>query len=413
MKELSKKYNKIKDYERRYGDRGFHVSDLNELYVLIWSCLQSSFINYDIPNTIMAKSVIIASKTFNIETPSTSPILPTIHLYGPELIGDKEILSCNSSLKRAGGDMIDSVQPYKHVIPTDNRAIVRIREKYDSYLDPLDGMFEYILGSSRDMIDLTYDVVFERPYFTGSHNIMTPEEATKDIVWNTLCRNMLRVKRTLTRRGKRNFEIPDNTVNFSISNHGGNIECLKDGTKNDMVIFQGIYLMNAMGLPTGNSKDGPGEYLYRLLSCRYFKDFEKYYKKKKELDTDKRGLRRGNFSYSDFSKYDIILKNKEAAVSIVRDKANATKKNVKFVVDSPLLNLIQCGAVNRKRNTFLVNGSYVNIDGVLFDMPSKDIINGWMRNIWNLNAYLRKLRREFSRSQHRANSSRDTYYFVK
>ncbi|GBE54802.1 hypothetical protein BMS3Bbin15_00963 [archaeon BMS3Bbin15] len=413
MKELSKRYVKIKDYEKRYKGRRFQVSDLDELYALIWSCLQSSFRNFDIPNTIMAKSVIIASKTFNIETPSTSPILPTIHLYGPELIGDKEILLYSPYLKRAGGDMIGSVQPDKHVIPTDNRAIARIREKYDSYLNPLEGILEHILGSLSDMIDLTYDVVFERPYFTGSHNIMTPEEAMKNIVWNTLCRNMLRVKRTLTRRGKRNFEIPDNTVNFSISNHGGNIECLKDGTKNDMVIFQGIYLMNAMGLPTGNSKDGPGEYLYRLLSCRYFKDFGGYYKEKKELDGNKRGFDRGNFSGSDYSKYDRILKNKEAAVSIARDKANATKKNVKFVVDSLLQNLIQCGAVYKKGNTFLVNGSYVNIDGVLFDMPSKDIINGWMRNIWNLNAYLKKLRREFSRSQHRANSSRDTYYFVK
>ncbi len=406
MKELSKKYNKIKDYERRYKGRRFQVSNLDELYVLIWSCLQSSFRNSDIPKTILAKSVIIASNVFNIETPSTSPILPTIHLYGPELIGDKEILSYSSSLKRAGGDMIDSVQPYKHVIPTDNRAIARIQKKYDSYLDPLEGILGHILGSLSDMIDLTYDVVFERPYFTGSHNIMTPEEATKDIVWNTLCRNMLRVKRTLTMRGKRNFDLPDNTVNFSISNHGGNIECLKDGTKNDMVIFQGIYLMNAMGMPTGNSKDGPGEYLYRLLSCRYFKDFEEYYKKKKELDDDKRGLRRGNFSYSDFSKYDRILKNKEeATVSIVRDKANVTKKRVKLVVDPSLQNLIQCGAVYKKGNTFLVKGSHVNIDGILFDMPSKDIINGWIQNIRKLSAYLNKLRREFSRSQHRDNSS--------
>lgn len=309
--------------------------------------------------------------------------------------------------------MIDSVQPYKHVIPTNNRAIATIREKYDSYLDPLDGMFEYILGSSRDMIDLTYDVVFERPYFTESHNIMTPEEAMKNIVWNTLCRNMLRVKRTLTMRGKRNFDLPDNTVNFSISNHGGGIECLKDGTRNDMVIFQGIYLMNAMGLPTGNSKDGQGEYLYRLLSCRYFKDFEEYYKKKKELDNDKRGLRRGNFSFIDFSKYDRILKNKGEAVSRTRGKADTTKKRVRLVVDPSLQNLIQCGAVYKKGNTFLVKGSHVNIDGILFDMPSKDIINGCIQNIRKLSAYLNKLRREFSRSQHRANSSQDTYYFVR
>ncbi len=222
------------------------------------------------------KSVVLVTQEFTIS--SNPELLPTIHLYGPENLGNYEIIHCHPVIRPPSGIGIDALQnPEINLNQRSNiDDIVHISELYKEYLVYLRNVFKItnnILSTEeKDLINLCYDSVLKRPNMNGSHNLLTVDESVSDVVLTSICRNALRMMRYKNYKPDR--FIPPNEARYlsKIINPCNNIECLKDGSLNNITTFLAIYSLSALEFPSTM------DHICLTLSTRYQHKFEELYR---------------------------------------------------------------------------------------------------------------------------------------
>lgn len=314
MSDLKRTYERMKDIGREQREP-FSFKDIGDFYPFIRSCFPE---RDNVFGTSFLKLLITAYGIFDIKfKESSSCLLPIIYLYGPEIVGHEMILSRHPFIDSQGGSLVNGVVfneikseesnkndlkdarlDVKQIKILDEAALNQIRNKYEEYLEPIGFISKLFLEHNLyDQITLSYNAVLKRDTFKNSHNILGIREATGDIVWRTLCRNLKRMEKYLKTKylkfsKDKNIQnpndlnnIPTQEVNVDYVHNQMDVkECLKGyGTKNDLVTFEAVYLLNIMGYPTG-TRAGPlfprqmkkSEYLYRLVSPYYFNALQDY-----------------------------------------------------------------------------------------------------------------------------------------
>lgn len=446
------------------------LDDPSDLYPLIAMASQENDI------LRFTKSVVLITQEFNI---SSSPaLLPTIHLYGPENLGNNEIIHCHPVIRPPSGKGIEMLQKPK--ININKRSnfddIARINTSYEEYIVYLQMIFSITKNfTSDDLISFCYDSVLKRSNINGSHNILEANEAINDVVLSSICRNALRMMRYKTYKGHkfipppneskylntianpcdqylfcwdkipgsndvqliefllRNFHVnwvrmakikksEDNkTINISdgqnylslrldtektkvnlVINDGRtdeyivkmengmlniywNIQCLKDGSLNNITTFLAIYSLNALELPSTI------DHICLTLSTRY-------QHKSEELDKYIRAEYNGVSEYRDLRVRMPNAPHIKKALDIERE-AETIKKRVYQIVEKSV-------AVLEKDKSVVNEGKKLipNTDSLLIqtksgfqeiEMPSVETIMKRKNSITKFNSYLKNKRNEW------------------
>ncbi len=227
------------------------------------------------------KSVVLVTQEFTIL--SDPELLPTIHLYGPENFGNHEIIYGHPVIRPPSGKGIGALQsPRINLNQMSNiDDIVRINESYKEYLVYLRNVFEItnniLSPEEKDLINLCYDSVLKRPNINGSHNLLTVDESISDVVLTSICRNALRMMRYKNYKPDRFIQPHETRYLSKVINPCSNIECLKDGSLNNITTFLAIYSLNVLEFPSTI------DHICLTLSTRYqhkFEDFHEHIAKK-------------------------------------------------------------------------------------------------------------------------------------
>ena len=88
------------------------------------------------------KSVTLVTQEFSIS--SNPNLLPTIHLYGPENLGNYEIIKCHPSIRPPSGHAIQKFQNQNIQLHrrSNIEEITRINETYKEYMEYLENIFK-------------------------------------------------------------------------------------------------------------------------------------------------------------------------------------------------------------------------------------------------------------------------------
>jgi len=310
MSDLARTYERMKDIGREQRE-ALSFKDIGDFYPFIRSCFPESD---NVLGTSFLKLLITVYGIFDIKfKEDSSCLLPIIYLYGPEIVEHEMILSRHPVIDSQGGTLVNGVvyeeieskESHKEdlydvrlIKILDEAALNQIRKKYEEYIEPIELISKLFLEHNlKEQITLSYNAVFKRAVFKKSHNVLGIREATGDVVWRTLCRNLKRMEEWPKPKYLKFFKdasiilpndknkIPTQEVNIDYVHNQLDVkDCLKGyGTKNDLVTFEAIYLLNIRGYPTG-TRAGPlfprlmkkSEYLYRLVSPYYFNALRNY-----------------------------------------------------------------------------------------------------------------------------------------
>jgi len=332
------------------------------------------------------KNVVLATQEFT--TLSTPSLMPTIHLYGPENFGNYEIVKCHPAIRPCGGQGINILQKQEITLRhrSDMVDLAWIQDLYKDYIPYLENVFKITNTlQEKDLINLCYDSVFGRESINGSHNILNESEALSDVVLTTICRNALRMMRN--KSYKPNSITPPTQTKYlnATVNRSDNIECLKNGTTNNIAIFLTIYTLNALEFPSTI------DHLCQTLSTRYRHKLEEYsqyieseynskseyndlrirkpesphVRKALEIETEVENIRKE------------VYQNVEQSILMLKKHKIITMQGKKILPNSDSLELI-------------VNGEFNEIP-----MPSVGTIRKRRKNIQNFNSYLRRKKNEW------------------
>lgn len=357
------------------------LEDPSDLYPLVAkSSNESDILRF-------TKSVVLITQEFTIS--SNPEFLPTIHLYGPENLGNNEIIKCHPVIRPPSGKGIEALQNPKINLNQMSNIddIARINESYKEYLVYLRDIFKITnMLSSGDLINLCYDLVLKRANINGSHNILNADEALCDVVLSSICRNALRMMRDKNYTQNR-FILPNETRYLSkITNSCDNIECLKDGSLNNITTFFAIYSLNALEFPSTMN------HICLTLSTRYQHKFENLYK---YIYIDKK------FSKAEYND----LRARRPELPSIR-KALEIEKEVEEVRDKVYKIVEQSVNQLKKDNLVISQGKKIvpNADSLMIktnggfqevEMPSMETIRKRRKNIVRFDSYLKSKRNEW------------------
>ena len=200
--------------------------------------------------THLSKLSIMVAEIFKI-TSTQSPAIPTIYMYGPQLIGDTQTVNNSQYLTRLGKDWRtnkgDTPRSEKISINDDGRA------RFVQKIPELNYIAEISLPLE-DMIRMSYDILFDRNTPTGSIKVEGFEAFSEPII-NTFCRNFIKAgKSGLIRESTMFGPInPKGTVEISECSNKldgcewPNRDCLKIGPSNNLLTYHAIYFLNQRG----------------------------------------------------------------------------------------------------------------------------------------------------------------------
>lgn len=330
------------------------------------------------------KSVVLVTQEFTIS--SNPELLPTIHLYGPENLGNYEIIHYHPVIRPPSGIGIDALQnPEINLNQRSNiDDIVQISELYKEYLVYLQNVFKItnniLSPEEKDLINLCYDSVLKRPNINGSHNLLTVDESISDVVLTSICRNALRMMRYKNYKPDR-FIPPNETRYLSkIINPCDNIECLKDGSLNNITTFLAIYSLNALELPSTI------DHICLTLSTRYqhkFEDFNEHIGKK----------------FNGISEYNDLRLRKPESPDVkkgleLEKKIEGIQKKVYPVVEQSVADLKKDKIIVSQGKKILPNADSLTIktnSGFQeIVMPTIEAIRKRRKSIKNFNLYLKR-----------------------
>jgi hypothetical protein len=200
--------------------------------------------------THLSKLSIIVAKTFKIAS-SRHPVIPTVYLFGPQLVGDTQAVNTSQYLtplgRDWGTDKDDVLGSVKISINPDGR------DRFTHDIPELKDISEISLPLD-DMIRMSYDLLFDRDPPTGSIKVIGFEAFSEPII-NTLCRNFIKAEQLgLIKESKKFGEINRKGVVeiFEHSNELGGCkgldrDCLKVGPSNNLLTYHAIYFLNRLG----------------------------------------------------------------------------------------------------------------------------------------------------------------------
>lgn len=212
MSDLGRTYERMKDIGREQREP-LSFKELGDFYPFIRSCFPESD---NVLGTSFLKLLITVYGIFDITfEEKSSCLLPIIYLYGPEIVGHEIILSRHPVIDSQGGTLVNGTvyeeiksreshkeDPYgasfdvRLIKILDEEALNQLRYKYDDYIEPVEFISKLFLEHNlKDQITLSYNAILKRDVFKKSHNILGIREATGDIVWRTLCRNLKRMEK--------------------------------------------------------------------------------------------------------------------------------------------------------------------------------------------------------------------------
>lgn len=220
--------------------------------------------SFDIPHLILANRMntnaigatrlsklgIMVAKAFQI-TSVQYPVIPTIYLYGPQLIGEKQAVKNSQYRTMLGQDWVtdkdDALNSGKISINPEGR------DRFTRDIPELKYIAEISLPLE-DMIRMAYDILFVRDHPTGSIRV-EGFEAFSEPITNTLCRNFIKAKKLgLIRDSAKYGGInPKGTVAISECSNKldgcewPNRDCLKIGPSNNLLTYHAIYFLNRLG----------------------------------------------------------------------------------------------------------------------------------------------------------------------
>ncbi|TFH44542.1 MAG: hypothetical protein E4G94_03560 [ANME-2 cluster archaeon] len=332
------------------------------------------------------KSVTLITQELSLL--SSPNLFPTIHLFGPENLGNFEIIQCHPLIRPHSGHGIDKFQDNK--IQPHRRShideITQINETYKEHIEYLKNIFK-ITNSlpTDDLINLCYDSVLNRKNASGSHNILNEEESLSDVVLTSICRNALRMMPN--KRYKPNKFIQSNETGYlsRITNSYSDIECLKDGSFNNVTTFLAIYSLSVLEFPSTI------DHVCLTLSTRYqhkIREYDRYIKSEYKSKSEYNDLRKLKPELPHIKQAIEIEKNvgdiKAKVYSIVKQSVENLKKDKLIVMQGKRI------VPNVDTLVIKSNGKFKEIN-----MPSAETIKERKSSITNFNKYLMKKKREW------------------
>jgi len=356
------------------------LKDSSDLYPIV------AFASNEENKLRFTKSVTLITQELSLL--SSPYLLPTIHLFGPENLGNFEIIQCHPLIRPHSGHGIEKFQDNKIQLHQRSQLyeITQIIETYKEHIEYLKNIFK-ITNSlpTNDLINLCYDSVLNRKNASGSHNILNEDESLSDVVLTSICRNALRMMPN-KRYTPNKFIQPNETRYLSkITNSYSNIECLKDGSFNNVTTFLAIYCLSVLEFPSTI------DHVCLTLSTRYqhkIREYDKYIKSE----------------YINKSEYNDLRKRKPESPHIkqaieIEKKVGDIKTKVYQIVKQSVEDLKKDKLVVMKGkriipnvDTLMVrsNGKFKEIN-----MPSAETIKERKANIKNFNMHLMKKKREW------------------
>lgn len=200
--------------------------------------------------THLSKLSIMVAEAFKI-TSAPHPVIPTIYLYGPQLVGETQAVNTSQYLtplgRDWGTDKGDALNSGRISINSEGR------DRFAQVMPELNYIAEISL-SLDDMIRMSYDILFDRDPPTGSIRVEGFEAFSEPII-NTLCRNFVKSgKSGLIKESTMFGPInPKGTVVISECSNKldgcewPNRDCLKIGPSNNLPTYHAIYFLNQRG----------------------------------------------------------------------------------------------------------------------------------------------------------------------
>jgi hypothetical protein len=244
--------------------------------------------------THLSKLSIMVAEAFKI-TSARHPVIPTIYMYGPQLVGEKQAV-INSILGRNWRtDDDDALDRGKISISSEERY------RFTRDIPELKYIAEISLPLD-DMIRMSYDLLFDRNPPTGSIRVEGFEAFSEPII-NTLCRNFIKAgKSGLVRESTKFGEINRKGV-VEISECSNELDgrkwlsrdCLKIGPSDNLLTYHAIYFLNRLGYKANRNSIASllaSHYLYEKsriekLINDMWKSRKRYYESRKLYDGGK------------------------------------------------------------------------------------------------------------------------------
>ena len=212
--------------------------------------------------THLSKLSIMVAEAFKI-TSAQHPVIPTIYLYGPQLVGEKQAVKNSILGQNWRTDDDDALDSGKIWMSSEER------DQFTQDIPELNYIAEISLPLN-DLIRMSYDILFDRDQPTGSIRVEGFEAFSEPII-NTLCRNFIKSSKLGLIRESTKFGAinPKGTVVISECSNklDGcewlNRDCLKIGPSNNLLTYHAIYFLNQRG-----SKANPNS-IASLLASHY------------------------------------------------------------------------------------------------------------------------------------------------
>jgi hypothetical protein len=272
------------------------------------------------------------------------PPLPTIYLYGPDLMGEREAVERSGFFMEFPQDWNKTnghgwSGEHLGLNKAKTSELLRTYESYD-WLQEAAKRIDSL--PTEEIIRIAYDFVFSRPTPNGSMKVMGLEAFSKTAV-NTLCRNFMRANQNNLLRDGLGCT-PDGSVTVqeieNNLNEGGfsNQDCLKIGPTNNLLTYLAIHFLNMYGWKANIRS------LSYLLACQYLRSVTK-------LRTLEKNLKEA-------SSYNQELAIKSQIESEMKNKERLEKFAFKFVRKS-VASLIEQNAIADVGNAYLTLGAVV------------------------------------------------------
>jgi len=180
---------------------------------------------------------------------------PTIHILGPDLLGEKEAVTLTPYFSGILGQDwadLDSSALSEGYVNINSNSVRQLESQYE-----YNGNVHSIAAALWDLptvenVQIAYDLAFGRTVPNGSVRTLG-SEAFSDIISNTLRRNLTRAHQQGLLKEKASVENPvgeieikqiDNSLDESSFPFK---DCLKIGTTNNLVTYRAVWILNCTG----------------------------------------------------------------------------------------------------------------------------------------------------------------------
>ena len=337
--------------------------------------------------THLSKLSIMVAEAFKI-TSALHPVVPTIYLYGPQLVGEKQAVkksTLGQNWRTGDNDVLDSgkisINPEK-------------RNQFARDIPELKEIAEISLPLN-DMIRMSYDFLFNRDLPTGSIKVEGFEAFSEPII-NTLCRNFIKADKSglineSTKFGPIN---PKGTVVISECSNKlngcewPNRDCLKIGPSNNLLTYHAIYFLNQRGFkanPNSIASLLASHYLYEKSKIGNLIDYT--WKIKKDYSESRKLYEASKTAGLSQKEIGVIQKiqtyekdSKELEANVLRN----VKRSLRTLHEK------ERNVVKKESGHYIVLGDVVETSEGYIELPDQSTYNTTISRISKFNKWMSK-----------------------